>query len=403
MTENNFDRLHFDGIQTLRGLAAILVVMEHIRFFACGAFGVDIFFCISGFMIMLTTQNDTGYFFKKRLIRIVPFYWIMTLGSFALMLLFPSMFQASEATLSRLVKSLLFIPFDMGSGVLQPLLRIGWTVNCEMFFYLLFWLAFHISHKYRGLLCSIFLLVCTGLGTILSGGCTLTGDNLLSARTPSFLAEIFSASAAVTAEGAATVSPWLAPIYFYGSPVMLEFGLGILCYYMVKKIYKKCAVFRQGSIPVGSQSNQKHSDSTAPRQWASRLTGIVLLLLGLSILVILACSAKQANILGYRRFIVWGIPAMAAVLCFSLGGLILPMPRPAVRLGDISFSIYMIHYYPIMFMDRKIFDFSTMRPFSLVGACLGLLLVILLAAAAWYLIEKKLTGWLRTHFLPVKS
>lgn len=352
MTKTNFHDLHFDGIQTLRGIAAILVVMEHIRFLACGAFGVDIFFCISGFMIMLTTKQSTNCFFRKRLLRILPFYYLMTLGSFGLMVLFPSMFEQTKVSLERLVKSLLFIPFDIGNGILQPLLRIGWTINCEMFFYLLFWIAFHINHRYRGLLCTIFLLLCTALGAIVSGGCTLTGES-------------------------ASVSSLMAPVFFYGSPVMLEFALGILCYYLMQTLYEK--------LP------------------ASRSLGSAVLFLSLALLGILIYSTKHINILGYRRLLYWGIPAMLIVLGFCLAGLLLPMPRLTNWLGKISFSLYLIHYYPIMFLDRKIFDFSTLRPASLMGAVLGMLLVILLAAFAWYLIEKKLTGWLRKKLLPVRS
>ena len=39
-----FQDLHFDSIQALRGLAALFVVFQHIRFLNFGAFGVDIFF-----------------------------------------------------------------------------------------------------------------------------------------------------------------------------------------------------------------------------------------------------------------------------------------------------------------------------------------------------------------------
>lgn len=157
-----FQDLHFDSIQALRGLAALFVVFQHIRFLNFGAFGVDIFFCISGFMIMFTTEKSTKYFFRKRLIRILPLYYLMTLVTYLSLLLFPSMFQQTRHNLSYLVKSLLFIPFDIGGGIIQPLVRIGWTINCEMLFYLLFFIAFHISMKYRGLICSAFLAVLVG-------------------------------------------------------------------------------------------------------------------------------------------------------------------------------------------------------------------------------------------------
>lgn len=357
MTKTSFDQQHFTGIQTLRGLAAIMVVLEHIRFLACGAFGVDIFFCISGFMIMHSTHDNTACFLRKRLLRIVPFYTLVTVGSYVLMVLFPFMFEQSTASWDKLIKSLLFIPFDMGGGILQPLLRIGWTVNCEMFFYLLFYVAFHISHRYRGLLCSSFLFGCVLIGTLVSGGATMTGAT-------------------------APVSSWLAPIYFYGSPVMLEFALGILCYYIAKALYQRM---------YSCQSRAKTS------------LGSILLIAAIVLFIAMTVSISQLNILGYRRVLYWGLPAMLLVLLFCIAGIFLTMPRGLIRLGDISFSLYLVHYYPIMLLDRKVFDFSTLTAGSAAGAALGILLVLLLAVAAWYFIEKKLTGWLRKRFLPTSS
>ena len=66
--QQDFHQMHFDSIQALRGITALFIVLEHVRFLNCGAFGVDIFFCISGFMIMFSTHKDTAYFLRKRLI-----------------------------------------------------------------------------------------------------------------------------------------------------------------------------------------------------------------------------------------------------------------------------------------------------------------------------------------------
>ena len=378
MIKTIFEQQHLTGIQTLRGLAAFMVVLEHIRFLSCGAFGVDIFFCISGFMIMLSTHENTQYFLRKRLLRIVPFYALMTIGSYLLMVLFPGMFEQSLASFDKLVKSLLFIPFDMGNGILQPLLRIGWTVNCEILFYLLFFLAFHISHKYRGLLCSLFLLGFVMLGAFVSGGATFLGTDLTTANIPIFFAHMFPV---IQENGNTFVSSWLAPLFFYGNPVMLEFILGILCYYIVKFLYDKFSGI-----------------TTSSRQ----ITGWGALLMGGLLFVYLIISTNDTNIVGYHRLLHWGLPVMLLVILFCLAGLCLSLPKPLIRLGDISFSLYLIHYYPIMFLDRNVFDFATLRPLSFIGALLGITLVLFLSMGTWYFVEKKLTGWLRMRILPAK-
>ena len=59
------------------------------------------------------------------------------------------------------------------------------------------------------------------------------------------------------------------------------------------------------------------------------------------------------------------------------------------------FSLYLIHYYPVMFLDRYIFDFSTLRPLSLLGAVCAYAVVLLCAYIAWQLIEVRLTKLLR--------
>ncbi len=368
----DFHAHRFHSIQTLRGLAALMVVCEHIRFLACGAFGVDIFFCISGFMIMYTTQHNTEGFFRKRLIRIVPFYYVMTLGVYLMLVLFPSLFEQTHASLSLLVKSLLFIPFDMGNGVIQPIVRIGWTVNCEMFFYLLFGLSLRISHKYRGFICLGLLLCCTGLGALLSGGNTWLGDSLMAG----------AAQLSGSLIGKDTTIPsLLAPFFLYGNPVMLEFGLGILSYYVVRALYE----------------HTKNSSILYSKSIGGPALGLSLLLFAGLVL-----STDHVNILGYRRLLYWGIPAMLIFLGFLLAGYSLKMPRFSVRLGDISFSLYLIHYYPIMFLDRKVFDFSVLTFSSAIGASAGILAVIVLACATWYIIENKLTGALRKKLFPVK-
>lgn len=334
----DFHDRRLDSIQALRGITSLFIVLEHVRFLSCGAFGVDIFFCISGFMIMFSTHKSTEHFLSKRLIRILPLYYAMTLGTYVLLLLFPGMFAQSKAEPVFLLKSLLFIPFDIGGGILQPLMRIGWTINCEIFFYLLFLIALRISHRYRGLICSAFLLLVVAL------------TQLPAANFP-FLT-------------------------FYGNPVMLEFILGMLAYGICRFLW------------------QTHE--------AGKLPGLCLpLSLTLSVLcfLVLIVTKPGINILGFRRPLLWGIPALLIVLCFYIMGLYLKMPRSLTKLGDISFSLYLMHYYPVLLLDRKVFDFGSFSPRALFGTALGLAVSVVLALICHSIVEKRFCGWLRKRLL----
>ncbi len=398
---DDFYTTRFDSIQALRGICALLIVMQHMRFFARGAFGVDVFFCISGFMIMLTTRrradepskDRTKYFLRKRLIRILPFYYLMTVVTFVLLILYPNMFEQTQTSVLFLLKSLLFIPFDIGGGVLQPLLRVGWTINCEVFFYLLFSLSLRISQRYRGLICTGLLSACVLAGAVVSGGRTISGLSLLGLQ-PSFLQ-----NAAQTADA---VSPWLAPVFFYGCPIMLEFSLGILCYYIAGTVFERVRK-KQKTGDGESRNDLTLNMPDTRRKGFGKRYGWLALFIGAAILLLLGFTAPDVNLLGWRRLLVWGVPAMLTVLAFFTAGLFLKMPRFLVRLGDISFSIYLVHYYPVMLMDREVFDFSVLTAESAAGAVFTIALVMLVAFAAWLLIEVKFTAFLRRHFCENRS
>jgi exopolysaccharide production protein ExoZ len=143
------------SIQYLRAIAALLVVFYHTLYqikeyqglfdaniWRFGAAGVDIFFLISGFIMWVTaaTRHTTPVgFMNNRVIRIVPMYWIVTLGLFAL----------SSATPGHLARSLLFIPHANPAQPerIWPLLLTGWTLNYEMFFYGLFACALTLPRR----------------------------------------------------------------------------------------------------------------------------------------------------------------------------------------------------------------------------------------------------------------
>jgi exopolysaccharide production protein ExoZ len=142
-----------ESIQLLRGICAIFILIYHLSFFGFGCFAVDIFFIISGFIMMYSTQKD-GPILKKRLVRVIPLYYIVTILMFVLLSIIPSLSLMASAKIEYLIKSLLFIPYkSVGVGetiTVVPLVGVAWTLNLEIYFYILFAICNKINHKYRG-------------------------------------------------------------------------------------------------------------------------------------------------------------------------------------------------------------------------------------------------------------
>lgn len=141
------------SVQYLRALAALAVFYFHLSvtttaqsssqglpFDQIGAVGVDLFFVISGFimaMIVWEKPIDTAGFMKARLFRIAPLYWLLTFAVFFIALIWPSLLGSTTADPLQLFHSLLFIPYGLGQTSALPTLLVGWTLNYEMFFYVL--------------------------------------------------------------------------------------------------------------------------------------------------------------------------------------------------------------------------------------------------------------------------
>jgi exopolysaccharide production protein ExoZ len=132
-------------VQALRAIAAISVIFAHLSAlhvtWQMGVIGVDIFFALSGFVMVLSTRslryraNAASIFLCRRFIRIVPMYWLFT----GLVILHEArghqFFHASV-----IIHSLLFIPAWQGAPLEHyfPILAVGWTLVFEVFFYLCF-------------------------------------------------------------------------------------------------------------------------------------------------------------------------------------------------------------------------------------------------------------------------
>jgi exopolysaccharide production protein ExoZ len=149
------------SVQYLRGIAASMVVVHHLLSTAAidymfipslGKFGVQIFFVISGFIMWHTTaatEITVLEFWRRRIIRILPLYWIFLALLIIGALGFPRLFHTTVITPDNVVKSFLFIPhFHMvQTGLIAPILIPGWSLNYEMYFYFLFGLAMLIESR----------------------------------------------------------------------------------------------------------------------------------------------------------------------------------------------------------------------------------------------------------------
>lgn len=132
------------GIQYLRAVAATGVVIYHAAQragtgFTVGEAGVDLFFVLSGFLMIAITSPETraSAFMMDRIKRIAPTYWVATTVFLAGIVL--GLFPQARIDVPHIVASYLFIPHQAaGSPAIWPLLVPGWTLNFEMFFYVLF-------------------------------------------------------------------------------------------------------------------------------------------------------------------------------------------------------------------------------------------------------------------------
>jgi exopolysaccharide production protein ExoZ len=181
----------FPYVQALRAGAAAAVAFTHIandavtagrdptHFIACAdaampwASGVDIFFVISGFVIVHASAplfgrpGGAATFLRHRLARIVPLYWGLTTLLLLADLLAPAAINHAPASTAYILASYLFIPWPRSDGLIQPALSLGWTLNYEMFFYLLLAATIRLPRLQAVLLTTaiLLLLVATGAHT----------------------------------------------------------------------------------------------------------------------------------------------------------------------------------------------------------------------------------------------
>jgi len=341
-------------LQVLRALAALSVAMLHAQhdafaltersgrpFTGLAAFpweaGVDVFFVISGFIMVYASERLFGtpdgprLFLARRIARIVPIYWAVTTVYLAVALLAPALLNAEFIGWARVLASYLFIPVARPDGLVQPLYGLGWTLNYEMFFYASF--AFALAWPQR----SAVLGLGAGLVALVAIGQVL--------------------------------GPLPQPFGFWAHPIILEFTYGMA----LALLYARG--FRLPALPRA-----------------------LLAVAAILALVVVALSISDAAI--PSRYFFYGVPAAALVAAVAFGrerdaGRI-PLARLGAAIGDASYAIYLIHPFVIR-AGRELALRSglgaAIGPWSFVA--LALVAAVLASMLVYRLFERPLTARVR--------
>lgn len=293
-------------IQGLRGIAALLVVLFHgSRFLSPygtgigntlfghgGTTGVHLFFILSGFIMTYTTPASgpavVRPYLIKRFTRIWPTYviWSLTYWVVSALVTHRSLFSEPNVT-KRLLSTLTFIPTPgIPPLFTPPLLGVGWTLNFEIYFYLAFGLACLFKH-YRWP--AFFGWMFTWLVIIPGVRGTLTFDE--------------------------TNPQKLLTAYFIlmSSPLIWLFIAGVVI----------GLIFRSRVVPPS-------------RVLAQAAVVVAFALFGVQYTNSLAGEAQV-------RLSLLTIAPAVLLLCLASKSLALQVPRVIVYLGDISFSMYLVH------------------------------------------------------------
>lgn len=300
------------GIHYLRGIAALMVVMHHcakylpenIRtpIFGGAASGVDIFFMISGFIIVVATQNMAANtplkFIGRRVFRIYPALIFCMLAGFATIYADKDWLDIGRAITPLPIDYSMNAP-AFGYNLMGP----AWTLTYEIMFYSFFCLAMTINHKHRALIAAALMSIqCFAIQIYFNGEFS------------------FSAYTQLQTSG-------VSPIYSYlknaSSPMFFEFIYGMVI----------AELFVRYKHLISSQA------------------GLASILLGSSVYVWLYASQSTPGF-GITYFGMWSAFLFAGVCLYQAGNKI-PRLTPLVFLGNISYSIYISHYVVMGIIDMN--------------------------------------------------
>ncbi|SEO26841.1 Peptidoglycan/LPS O-acetylase OafA/YrhL, contains acyltransferase and SGNH-hydrolase domains [Mucilaginibacter gossypiicola] len=271
-----------------------------------GAIGVDLFFIISGFIMTRvvapfeSVKNGWKDFILKRVIRIIPYYWLISAVYLVL-----SIMWHQPVTLQSVLSTLFFFPVFNSFQYISPILFVGWSLSIELYFYLL--IAVLLIFKTQNLKIKLVVIMCalTLLGVLVNSNYVI--------------------------------------IDFALSPLLFEFALGVI----LGMFYDRFKGFERKNIA-----------------WFFFTVSIVLgaFLMSRSIFIDHKEITLPNNIfsntwIALRRSLIWGIPCMLFAggyillekSIFATNNLYVKITEPLVLLGNASYTCYLVHIMGIKF------------------------------------------------------
>ncbi len=323
------------NVQSLRAYGALAVAFYHTGFSLniglgrpIGSFGVSIFFLISGFIMAMICDTSPEHFLVRRMARIVPLYWLLTLDLFAAGSLIPRLLGGTALDGMALLKSLFFIPY-VTHGTYFPILFLGWSLNYEMYFYMLLAGALVVYQRRAALIASgVMIAVLLILRVVHAGGA----------------------------------------LKFYAHPIILEFVLGILCYYGFRAVPNDRIV-----------ANRK-------------------VLIGGMFLAAAAMIGAAVTTMGPLNAVIVGITSTILVFCAVLldkVGISLRW-RFLILLGDASYVIYLIHPYCEEALNKIVARrLPMLDPKTWLGMIVALVVTVVVSIVVYRLIDNPLHTYFR--------
>ncbi|MBT8342638.1 MAG: acyltransferase [Desulfatitalea sp.] len=337
------------NIQGLRGVAVLSVVLLHLMpieqkyggskailpsLFHYGMFGVDLFFVISGFVMVAVTrgkfkqQKHALHFIYHRASRIYPTYWFYSIIILSVFLIRPSWLSSDQGIQTNILASFLLLPSHT-----VPLVWVGWTLIHEMYFYIIFFLILLLFPERK----MPMTVLVWAMGVLVMNICFKSSSPIMSVVSHPLTIEFIGGC-------------FIALLYFKRSSQATARSLiAVACFGFAVSLFVYACY-------------QKYTGQIVPLHW--------------------------------WRLLIFGVPALLIVYCFvnaEKKGFV--VSSPWVAIGNASYSIYLSHILTIsaagkiwgMFANNAVYDNVIMVPVLFFTA-------IIVGVISYYFVEKPLLG-----------